>query len=340
MKIVFIVDDNNVNLAAADDVLSGYYRVFTLPSASDMFDLLHDIKPDLILLDILMPEMNGFETLKVLKSSSEYADIPVIFLTSRNDSVTESLGFEKGAVDFITKPFSGPVLLNRIKTHLNIEDIIYERTSSLKKLKNGIVSVLAGIVENRDKWTGGHIERMSGYISLFLESIRADELYKDETENMDYETLISASRLHDIGKIVVTDAILNKRDNLTIEEIEVIKTHASEGERIIEEITHTAGDEAFLQCSRYFVGYHHERWDGSGYPYGLKGKDIPLPGRIMAIADVYDALVTERPYKLAFSHNEAVEIISNSSGVHFDPCLVKIFLKLEKEFEKVLHEHM
>jgi len=320
-------------------VLSDYYRVFTLPSASGMFDLLRSIKPDLILLDIMMPEMNGFEALKILKSENEYAGIPVIFLTSRNDPITESLGLERGAVDFIAKPFSGPVLINRIKTHLEIEDIIHERTKSLKKLKNGILSVLADIVENRDKWTNGHIGRVTVYINLFLEAVRKNAAFKDETEKWDVETLVLSSRLHDIGKIVVTDVILNKRETLTIEEIEIIKTHASEGERIIEKIMKKAGDESFLRCSKLFAGYHHERWDGSGYPYGLKGGEIPLPGRIMAIADVYDALVTERPYKLAFTHQEAVDIIANSGGVHFDPRLVKIFLALEKDFEKVLNEN-
>ena len=335
VKTIFIVDDNNVNLLSADEALSAHYRVFTIPSASGMFDLLEDITPDMILLDIMMPDMNGFEALKLLKSNRRKVNIPVIFLTGRNDATTESMGFEMGAVDFITKPFSQPVLLNRIKSHLDIEDIIRERTDSLNRMKNSIISVMANMVENRDVTTGSHIERTTRYLRLLLETMFKSEVYSEEIGNWDIELAVSSARLHDIGKIVISDLILNKPGKLTDEEFDKIKTHAIEGERIINSIIAESGDEAFLQYAKLFAGYHHERWDGTGYHRGLEGAMIPLQGRIMAIADVYDALVSERPYKTVFSHAEAVEIIKKGSGTHFDPELVKIFLVCEKEFEKV-----
>jgi putative two-component system response regulator len=335
MKTIFIVDDNNVNLLSADEALSEHYRIFTMPSAFAMFELLKDIKPDLILLDILMPEMDGFEALSILKSTAAYADIPVIFLTSRNDEATESKGFELGAVDFVSKPFSKLVLLNRIKVHLDIERIIRERTDNLNKLKNAIVSVLANMMENRDKMTSGHLERTSRYIRLLLEKMQQRRVYLDEIMQWNFELVISSARLHDIGKIVITDLILNKPVSLTKDEVELIKTHVVEGKRIIDIIIEEAGDEAFLQYAKLFAGYHHERWDGQGYPHGLKGEEIPLQGRIMAIADAYDALVSERPYKSALSHSEAVAIIQRDSGTHFDPALVEVFLACEKQIENV-----
>jgi len=338
LKTIFIVDDNNVNLLSADEALSKYYRVYTMPSASVMFELLEDVKPDLILLDILMPEMDGFEALKKLKSNSKHAEIPVVFVTSRNDPLTESLGFELGAIDFITKPFSAPVLQNRIKTHMEVEDIIMERTSNLKKLKNSIVSVLANIVENRDEVTGSHIERTTRYIKLILDNMQKLGVYYDEIKQWDLDVAISSARLHDIGKIIISDSILNKPGDLTPEEFEMIKTHAVEGEKIIDNIIAESGDETFLQFAKMFAGYHHERWDGKGYPYGLEGTKIPLQGRIMAVADVYDALVSRRPYKKAFSHTEAVDIIKKSSGVQFDPDLVNVFLACEREIERASAE--
>ena len=335
MKTIFVVDDNDVNLAAADNALSNHYLVYTLPSAKGMFDLLGKIRPDMILLDILMPEIDGFETMKLLKEKIEWEDIPVIFLTGRKDASTESLGLEMGAVDFISKPFSGPVLLNRIKIHLDIEDKIRERTDSLRKLKNGIVSVLANMVENRDRMTGSHIERTTGYISLIIKSMFERKVYLEEISQWDLDLAISSARLHDLGKIAIPDLILNKPDKLTADEFNSIKTHVAEGEKIIDIMITETGDRTFLHYAKLFAGYHHERWDGTGYPYGLKGVDIPLQGRIMALVDVYDALVSSRPYKKAYSHEEALEYIRENSGIHFDPELVKVFIASEEEIRKM-----
>jgi len=362
LKTIFIVDDNDVNLSTAAKALSKQYRAFTLPSASDMFDLLNDIVPDLILLDILMPEMDGFEAMQKLKSDKRYSEIPVLFLTGQNDAATEAHGFELGAVDFISKPFSEPVLLNRIKTHLEIEELIrartallIERTGKLQRLQNSMVSILANMVENRDKYTGKHVERTTKYVKILLDAMLERNVYSDEIKHwtteeavtpakphgaadeaapLNLESVISSARLHDIGKITISDLILNKPDKLTDDEFQLMKTHASEGEKIIESIITESGNESFLQNAKLFAGYHHEKWDGSGYPRGLKGEDIPLQGRIMAVADVYDALVSKRSYKDSFSHEKAVEIIKESRGSHFDPKITDVFLEVNNLFKE------
>jgi len=363
LKTIFIVDDNDVNLSTAAKALSKQYRAFTLPSAADMFELLNNIVPDLILLDILMPEMDGFEAMRLLKSDNRYQDIPVLFLTGRNDAATEAHGFELGAVDFISKPFSEPVLLNRIKTHLEIEELILartamlqQRTSKLKRLQNSMVSILANMVESRDKYTGRHIERTTKYIKILLNAMFERGVYSGEMSKwnleevvssarlhdigetfiaedpINLESIISSARLHDIGKIIITDLILNKPGKLTVDEYELMKTHAIEGEKIIDSIIAESGSEAFLQNAKLFAGYHHERYDGTGYPRGLKGADIPLQGRIMAIVDVYDALVSNRSYKSAFTHEKAVDIIKENRGSHFDPEIVDVFLEVNELF--------
>jgi putative two-component system response regulator len=334
MKTVFVVDDNNTNLTTADRALRRHYRTYPLPSASSMFELLQDIRPDLILLDIMMPKIDGFETLKHLKASPQFKSIPIIFLTGRNDESTEALGFEAGAVDFISKPFSDTVLLNRVRTHLGIEDIIRERTDNLSRLKNSIVKILSNMVESRDQTTGKHIERTTMYIRLLLSGMNKQGVYTSETDAWDTETVISSASLHDIGKISVSDLILNKPGSLTKEEFEAIKTHPIEGERIIDSIIADAGGDTFLQHAKLFAGYHHERWDGTGYPFALKGEDIPLQGRIMALADVYDALVSHRPYKNAFTHEESASIILQSRGKQFDPKIVDVFLQSGHLFEE------
>ena len=345
MKTIFVVDDTHLNLITAKNALSEQYNVHTLLSALEMFDLLNDIKPDLILLDILMPKINGFETLKQLKADKRYAEISVIFLTSKKDADTEALGFEMGVVDFISKPFSKLVLLNRIKLHLEMEETIRDRTAQLElrtqkllRLQNSMTSVLANMVEQRDNLTGRHIERTTKYLKILLNSMLDNKVYIDEIHGWNIEMVSSSARLHDIGKIVISDIILNKTGKMTADEFEVIKTHTTEGEKIIDSIIADSGDGYFLQNAKLFAGSHHEKWDGSGYPRGLKGTEISLQGRIMAIADVYDALVTERPYKIAFLHEDAVEIIKEGSEKHFDPELVKIFLLCEKEFINVVTE--
>jgi len=335
MKTIFIVDDADTNLAKAKQCLEDSYRVLTMPSATKMFALLEKIIPDLILLDIEMPEMNGFVALEKLMQNQKTAKIPIVFLTAQTDAAIESRGFEMGAVDFITKPFSEPVLRNRITSHLNLAEIIKKRTQRIERLQTSIVSVLADMVESRDEITGGHVERTTRYVSILLNEAMSKGLYTEIMNSWDLDVVIPSAKLHDIGKITISDLILNKPGKLSPEEFEIMKTHAIEGEKIINKIIEQTEDDDFLIHAKLFAGYHHERWDGLGYPHGLKGEDIPLQGRIMAIADVYDALTSERPYKKAFTHENSTEIIMENVGKQFDPKIAKIFYDVNDKFKAI-----
>jgi putative two-component system response regulator len=342
-KTIFVVDDNETNLTIAKEVLKDQYRVITLPSAAKMFEFLQRITPDLILLDIEMPVMDGFEALMLLKKEQKNAEIPVIFLTALMDVAVEVRGFQLGVVDFITKPFSPPVLTNRIKTHLDIDELIRERTEQLhqktvqlENLQNAIIFGFADLVESRDENTGGHVERTSIYVKLLADALWERNVYKEELEKLDLSLFVSSARLHDVGKIAISDMILNKPDRLTETEYDIMKTHAYEGERAIEQIASRTSNIEFLTNALLFAGSHHERWDGKGYPRGLAGTNIPIQGRMMAIADVYDALVSERPYKNASSSDEATRIIMENAGTQFDPLIAEVFYEIKDKFEAVV----
>ena len=339
-KTIFVVDDSSTNLAMAEEALENQYLVITLSSAEKLFAILGKITPDLILLDVDMPEMDGYETMEHLKASDLYAEIPVIFLTAMSETEDEAKGIELGAVDFIVKPFSKQVLLNRIKNHLNFDELIRERTELLRqrtaqlvRLQNSVVYTLADVVENRDKNTGGHIDRTTEYIRILAEVMLGCGLYIDEMRGWDFDSIVSSARLHDLGKITIPDSILNKPDKLTDEEFTVIKTHPLAGQRIIDHMAEKAGELDFLYNARLFTVYHHEKWDGSGYPFGLKEKDIPLQGRIMALVDVYDALTSKRPYKEALASEEALGIMARDAGTHFDPSIADIFFGIKNKLD-------
>ena len=334
-KNIFVVDDNVVNLQVAKEALKDLYRVRTLPSAAKMFEMIDKVTPDLILLDIEMPEMDGFEALSILKSKDYTTSIPIIFLTSLTDEEVEARGFEMGVIDFINKPFSVPVLLNRIKTHLGIDEIIKERTARLQNLQNALIFTLADMVESRDKETGGHIERTTKYTRILIEEMEANGVYLDELKNIDKESLISSARLHDLGKVSVADAVLNKPGKLTEEEFAAMQTHCEAGEKIIDNIMTRSEDVELLLNAKLIAGNHHERWDGRGYPRGLSGTDIPIQGRIAAVVDVYDALVSVRPYKKAYSCEETISIISENSGSQFDPKIVEALVIAKERFKEV-----
>jgi len=332
MKTIFIVDDNKSNLFTAKTALEGMYRTYALLSAERMFKIVERITPDLILLDVNMPGMDGFEAMQILKSDKRWKTIPVVFLTARNDSDAEIRGFEMGALDFISKPFSPPVLIKRIETHIEADKLIKESQKALRDIHSATISVIADLVETRDETTGGHIERTQVYIELLVNEMLRSGIYKDELSAWDKSIFLSSAQLHDVGKIGISDLILNKPGKLTDEEFDIIKQHCDKGELVISQIIERAANDVFLHHAKKFAAYHHEKWDGTGYPKGLSGENIPLEGRIMAVADVYDALVSKRPYKEPFSHEQAVKIIQKDSGTHFDPQIVEAFLNVAEDF--------
>ena len=346
MQTIFLVDDNPTNLTVGRTALLGQYNVITIPSAEKLLKLLEKNIPALILLDVEMPEMDGYEAIRRIKANPHTAGIPVIFLTARTDTANEIEGLSLGAIDYITKPFSPPLLLKRLEVHLlverqkrelqhlndNLMDMVTEKTRTVVTLKNAILKTVAELVEWRDDITGSHIERNQRYLKLLAEKALEQGVYRDEIQGWDMDIFLQSAQLHDVGKLSIKDDLLCKPGQLTREEYEIMKEHTNFGVRIIEKIKNSVTEDAFLEHARIFAATHHEKWDGTGYPLGLSGEAIPLQGRLMAIADVYDALISARPYKAPFTHQEAVEIILAGSGSHFDPALVDIFALVHEEF--------
>jgi len=355
-KKIVLVDDNLANLTIGRNLLKTFYEAYPAPSAAKLFELLENVTPDLILLDIEMPETDGYETMIRIKADERYSDIPVIFLTAKSDASSEMKGFDLGAVDYISKPFSAPLLLKRIENQLlisqqkkellknqeelkdyaeNLEGKVVEKTAEVFNLQNAVLSTVADLVEFRDKGTGGHITRTQLFLQALVNEVIREGTYADEVSKWDMNFFLPSAQLHDVGKIAISDTILDKPAKLTEEEFEIMKTHVEVGVEAIERIMSETKEHAFLDHALLIAGTHHEKWDGSGYPLGLKGLNIPIEGRLMAIADVYDALRSERPYKKPFSHKEACKIIEEGAGKHFDPVLVKAFVKVEDEYEKI-----
>ena len=352
-QLIILTDDNPANLRIGKNVLAEKYSIATAPSAAKMFSLLENNNPDMILLDVDMPDMNGYEALNILKSNPDTKDIPVIFLTARTDSNDELEGLSLGAIDYITKPFQPPLLLKRIEVHLlvevqkrtlgkqaaelkyfndNLKKMVEEKTQNVLDLQDALLNTVAEMVECRDDITGGHIERTKRGTGILLEEIERSGLYREETKGWDTGLLLQSCQLHDVGKISIDDNILKKPGKLNNEEFEAMKKHALFGEQIIARIESLAKESDFLKYAKIFAASHHERWDGTGYPRKLMGGDIPLLGRIMAISDVYDALISIRPYKKAFPHTEAVRIIREGSETQFDPALVDVFFRVSEKF--------
>jgi len=259
-------------------------------------------------------------------------------------------------MDYISKPFSAPLLLKRIATQLliirqkkellanqaalkdyadNLEIKVKEKTREVFNLQNAVLATVTDLVEFRDKFTGNHIIYTTLYLKALIGELLRQGIYKDEVSHWDMDFFLPSAQLHDVGKIAISDLILNKPGKLTPEEFEIMKTHVTVGMDAIEKIMSKTEEHAFLQYSLLIAGTHHEKWDGTGYPKGLQGKNIPLEGRLMAIADVYDALISERPYKPAFSHEKACQIIESEAGTHFDPVLVNVFSMIKTNFANI-----
>ncbi|MDR3230301.1 MAG: response regulator [Synergistaceae bacterium] len=338
-KIV-LVDDSPTILRLARNTLMGEYDVFTAPCAEKLFLLLEKTLPDLILLDVVMPETDGYEAIRILKRDRRTADIPVIFLTSRADAASELEGLSLGAVDYIVKPFAPQLLLKRVELHTlleaqkrelrhlngDLQSLVEKKTASVTELQNALLKTMAHLVEWRDDATGGHVERTRDYMHMLVSKMRASDLCTEQLDSWHMELLYQSALLHDVGKIAIRDSILLKPGKLTDEEFEEMKKHTIYGEMIIEGIQRDTSENMFLTHAGIMAGTHHENWDGSGYPRGLSGEDIPLQGRMMALVDVYDALVSARPYKKPISGREALQIMEDGAGSKFDPLLTGAFL--------------
>lgn len=317
---ILIVDDIEANrLVLNDQVVSlGHTPVMAENGVSALGQIGNE-NPDLVLLDIMMPEMDGYEVCRRLKSNPVTAKIPVIFITAKNQDNDEKMGLELGAVDYITKPISPSIVVARVHTHLALHDQnqalerkVRERTEELHQTRLEIIQRLGRAAEYKDNETGLHVIRMSHYSRLIAEALNLGDDWSD--------LIFNAAPMHDIGKIGIPDNILLKPGKLNDEEWKVMRMHPEYGVKIIGD-----NDSDILLMSKEIALTHHEKWDGSGYPNGLSGEDIPLTGRIVAIADVFDALTSVRPYKKAWTVEDAVALIDDNSGSHFDPKLVQLF---------------
>jgi putative two-component system response regulator len=344
-----LVDDNMATLAMGRRILRDHYEVYPMPSVAKFFETLEHVVPDMILLDIEMPEMNGYQVIRRLKEDRRFIDIPVIFVTARTDEGSELEGLSLGAIDYIGKPFSAPLLLKRLENHLlsisqkkelarynsNLQNMVQEQTWQIFDLQSAVLSVVADMVESRDDVTGNHITRTQKYLQLLIDALAKERLYQEESAAWDMRFLVPSAQLHDVGKIAISDAILNKPGKLTAEEFAVMRNHVALGVRIIEKIEISTPSHAFLRHAKTFAATHHEKWDGSGYPNRLVGLAIPLEGRLLAIADVYDALISIRPYKKPLAPEEAATVIARGGGAHFDPALVELFIDVADDFAHI-----
>jgi putative two-component system response regulator len=312
---ILVVDDEPVNLRVLKKTLNDDYQLCYAKSGQAALTVVQEERPDLILLDVMMPKMTGFEVCETLKAGKEHSHIPVIFVTALNDAVDEAKGLSLGAVDYISKPFSPAVVKARIKNHLSLV-----QADELRRTRLQIIQRLGRASEYKDNETGMHIMRMSHYSRLIALEYGFSEVGA--------ENLFNAAPMHDIGKIGIPDAIMLKPGKLTKEEFDVMKTHPEIGAEILGE-----SDSDLLDLAKTVSLTHHEKWDGSGYPNGLAGEDIPIAGRIVAVADVFDALTSRRPYKEPWSVEETLKYMEQQKGIHFDPALIEA---MQRCLDKIL----
>jgi putative two-component system response regulator len=349
---VLVVDDTPDNLSLMSGLLKDKYKVKIANNGERALKVvMTGTPPDLILLDIMMPVMDGYETCRHLKENSETRDIPVIFLTAKAEVEDEMKGFELGAVDYITKPISPPIVLARVHTHLQLkrvrdylkdqneflENEVQQRTREVVAVQEVTILAMASLAETRDNDTGNHIRRTQFYIRALAEKLRNHERFHHLlNDDKTIDLLFKSAPLHDIGKVGIPDAILLKPGRFTPEEFEIMKSHTTLGRDAILAAEQRLGLELpFLAYAKEIAYTHQEKWDGTGYPEGLSGDDIPISGRLMAVADVYDALICRRIYKEGMPHEKAIGIILESKGSHFDPDIVDAFMEIAENFKEI-----
>jgi len=348
---ILIVDDSAGIIALLQSVLSPQYKVMAALDAEVGLRLANSPPvPDLILLDVVMPGIDGFEMCRRIKESPSTHDIPVIFLTSRSSPEDEERGFDIGAVDYIAKPISIPLVLARVRNHLKLKAVatflrdknafleaeVQRRTRDLQAIQDVTIMVLASLAETRDVDTGNHIRRTQLYVKALAQKLATQPRFADTLDEHTIELICKSAPLHDIGKVGIPDAVLRKQAQLRPDEFEVMKTHTRLGRDAIEHAELKLGHEVpFLRYAKEIAFCHQEKWDGSGYPQGLKGEEIPLCARLMAVADVYDALISRRVYKEPLPHDEAVRLIVEGRGSHFDPTIVDAFVLIADSFRAI-----
>jgi cyclic di-GMP phosphodiesterase len=344
-KSVLVVDDIEANIDILVETLADDYKVRVAMDGETALEDAIQAPPDLILLDIVMPDMDGYEVCRRLKAAKETQDIPVIFLTSLSEEGDEANGLALGAVDYITKPFNSELIKSRVHNHMelklhrdHLEELVRERTRSLLLTQEATIESLVTLTEFRHPETGGHIKRTQNYIRCMAEYLCTQPRYRTILDDETIELMYRSAPLHDIGKVCVPDHILLKPGMLAAEEFDEIKKHPVYGRDAIMISERKLGKDSFMRHAKEIAYAHHEKWDGTGYPQGLKGEEIPLSGRIMAIADVYDALVSRRVYKPPFPHSKAISIIVEGRGTHFDPELIDAFEALAEDLRSIALE--
>jgi len=347
---ILIVDDTKENLDMLTALLSLYgYLARPAPNGEMALKACKMDPPELILLDINMPGMDGYEVARRLKENPKLREIPIIFVSGLHEEKNILQGFKVGSVDYIAKPFRTNELIARVETHLklyrtqkelelysnHLEKLVQQQVSKLTEAYKATIFAMAKLAEYRDDDTGQHIERVRLYAKTLTQQLAETGPYKNDITDVFVERIFEASPLHDIGKIAIPDAILLKPGRLTAEEMEIMKLHTVIGASVLKDVYSKHPHNEFVSMSIEIAMSHHERWNGKGYPQGLKGDNIPLSARIVAIADVYDALRSKRPYKNPLSHEAAVKIILEEKGEHFDPHLVDAFLEKHKTIEEI-----
>ena len=348
---ILVVDDTPDNIDLLRAVLEDDYRTKIAVNGERALKIAAGgDQPDLILLDIMMPGMSGYDVCRALKADPATANIPVIFVTAMSEVADEQLGLALGAVDYITKPISAPLVLARIKTQLGmkrmqdflrdqnhyLESEVERRVREVAALQDVTIHAMASLAETRDSETGNHIRRTSHYLKALAEQVRHLPRFRDFLTDKNIELLFKTAPLHDIGKVGIPDHILLKPGRFEPHEMAIMKTHTTLGRDAILAAERELGIEVdFLKYAKEIAYSHHEKWDGTGYPQGLAGEQIPISARLMALADVYDALISCRIYKDGMRHEDAVKIIAQGRGTHFDADIVDAFLRIQDQFQAI-----
>jgi len=345
---ILVIDDTPDNLSLMSALLKDSYKVKVANHGDKGLKIAtSENPPDLILLDVMMPDIDGYQVCRQLKANAATRDIPVIFLTAKSEEDEEQKGLELGAVDYITKPINPSIVLARIKTQLQLkaaadflkdkaaylEGEVAKRTQEVSAIQDVTILAMASLAETRDSDTGNHIRRTQYYVKALAEKLRPNPRFTAFLTDQNINTLFKSAPLHDIGKVGIPDCILLKPGRFEPHEMEIMKTHTTLGRDAIQQAENALGIEVeFLTVAKEIAFCHQEKWNGSGYPSGLSGDDIPISARLMAVADVYDALVSRRVYKEGMPHEKAVQIIIDGKGSHFDPDMVDAFIEIQGEF--------